>query len=83
MSEEPEVMGENFSPPRAGRPPLVSALPIMRKVADYAQDNPQRWLAFRTYSAAECRSLRRQLHAEGFDASIATEDGKPVLYVRL
>lgn len=83
MSEEPEVMGENFDPPRAGRPPLVSARPIMRKATDYAQEHPGRWLAFRTYSAAECRSLRRQLHTEGYDASIATEDGQSVLYVRL
>jgi hypothetical protein len=54
----------------------------MRKATEYAQSHPKRWLAFRTYSAAECRSLRRQLHAEGYDASIATEDGQTVLYVR-
>jgi len=82
MSEEPEVMRANFEPPRAGRPPLVSARPLMRKATEYAQSHPKRWLAFRTYSAAECRSLRRQLHAEGYDASIATEDGQTVLYVR-
>lgn len=83
MSEEPEVMSPGFDPPQAGRPPLISAEPIIQKVYSIQGDvGTHRWIAFKTYSDREVRSLRRQLLERGFEATASKEDGKTVLYVR-
>lgn len=80
---EPEVMSVGFEPPSAGRPPIINAEPIIRKVIEVqGQYGSHRWVAFKTYSEREVRSLRRQLLERGYEASVAKEDGHAVLYVR-
>lgn len=81
--DKPEAMPPGFEPPTRGRPPLVNVTPIVRKIEDGAKVyGAHRWLAFRTFDMRECRSIHRRLSNMGYEAAIATEDGKAVLYTR-
>lgn len=83
MSDAPEPMPPGFEPPTRGRPPLVNVVPIAQKIERAASDyGKHRWLAFRSYSTKECKSIQRRLLSMGYEAAVATEDGKSVLYAR-
>lgn len=80
-----EVMETGFQPPRRGRKPLVDARPLMARVDSLVSEQDRqakRWVRFSTFTESECRSIRRQVIQEGYEASVTSEDGHSVIYIR-
>lgn len=76
-----KTMPDGWEPRKAGRPPLVNAVPVLRS----AQKKPDEWVSFATYSEKEVKSLKRQLIALGCEVSIGMSDGAkktPMIYVK-
>lgn len=75
-----DLMPEGWEPRKRGRKPIADHTPLLRK----AQSEPDRWVAFSTYSMPEIRSLVRQLKlVSGVDTSVEQPGGRsPVLYVK-